>query len=121
MAAVAAVQSGRTPAPTVAWLINVARNKLIDHWRHREVEQRRLAVVDEPALSDDWEVVLDVMRSNEVLTALGAHHRSALTLRYLDGLAVREVADHLGLTIHATEALLVRARLAFRRLYGEDA
>ena len=36
------------------------------------------------------------------------------TLRYLDGLSVPEVAEHLGRTVHATEALLVRARNAFR-------
>ena len=57
-----------------------------------------------------------------VLADLGPHHRSALVLRYLDGLTVPEVADHLGRTVHATEALLVRARRAFRTLYeqGDD-
>ena len=50
-----------------------------------------------------------------------AHHRAALTLRYLDGLPVPEVASHLDRTVHATEALLVRARAAFRRIYeGEE-
>jgi RNA polymerase sigma-70 factor (ECF subfamily) len=52
-----------------------------------------------------------------VLDALGAHHRAALTLRYLDGLPVAQVAEHLGRTVHATEALLVRARSAFRAAY----
>ena len=47
--------------------------------------------------------------------------RAALTLRYLDGLPVPEVARHLDRTVHATEALLVRARAAFRRIYeGEE-
>ena len=51
----------------------------------------------------------------------GPHHRAALTLRYLDGLPVPEVARHLDRTVHATEALLVRARAAFRLLYeGEE-
>ena len=54
-----------------------------------------------------------------MLATLGAHHRAALTLRYLDGLSVPEVAQHLGRTVHATEALLVRARTAFRRAYEE--
>ena len=49
--------------------------------------------------------------------ALGPHHRAALTLRYADGLPVPEVAEHLGRTVHATEALLVRARRAFRSRY----
>ncbi len=57
--------------------------------------------------------------AHQVLARLGAHHQSALTLRYLDGLAVSDVAEHLGRTVHATEALLVRARLAFRRAYDD--
>jgi DNA-directed RNA polymerase specialized sigma24 family protein len=43
--------------------------------------------------------------------------RAALTLRHLDGLSVPEVATVLGRTVHATEALLVRARNAFRASY----
>ena len=51
------------------------------------------------------------------------HHRAALTLRYADGLPVPDVAECLGRTVHATEALLVRARRAFRSRYeeGDDA
>ena len=60
-----------------------------------------------------------VLARTDVLGRLGAHHRAALTLRYLDGLPVAEVADHLGRTLHATEALLVRARRAFRSAYEE--
>ena len=41
-----------------------------------------------------------------------------ITLRYLDGLSVPEVAQHLDRTVHATEALLVRARNAFRVAYA---
>ena len=39
------------------------------------------------------------------------------TLRYVDDLPVAQVADDLGRTLHATEALLVRARSAFRTAY----
>ncbi len=65
--------------------------------------------------------MLDRHRVAVVLGQLGSHHRSALTLRYVDGLSVADVAETLGRTLHATEALLVRARLAFRGLYeGSD-
>ncbi|MGH3972995.1 MAG: RNA polymerase sigma factor, partial [Pseudonocardiaceae bacterium] len=57
--------------------------------------------------------------AHQVLDALGPHHRAARTLRYLDGLPVAQVAEHLGRTMHATEALLVRARAAFRATYEE--
>ncbi len=57
------------------------------------------------------------MVANQVLDGLGAHHRIALTLRYVDGLPVTEVASVIDRSVHATEALLVRARRAFRRAY----
>ncbi len=119
MAAVAAVQQDRVPEMSVAWLIGVARHKLVDHWRHQEVVHRKLAVVEHDTVDDDWDVVLDRLRAEAVLAELGAHHRSVLTLRYLDGLSVAEVAEVLDRTVHATEALLMRAKAAFRRAHGE--
>jgi RNA polymerase sigma-70 factor (ECF subfamily) len=122
----------RTSRPSRSWqpctpyasraLIGVARHKLADHWRRVEREQRGLRLLDgQPAGVDDpWETVVDRIRAREVLDRLGAHHRAALTLRYLDGLPVPEVARHLDRTLHATEALLVRARAAFRRIYGGE-
>ena len=57
-----------------------------------------------------------------VLEQLGPANRLALTLRYLDGLSIPEMARELGRSRHATEALVVRARAAFRRAYeGEEA
>jgi RNA polymerase sigma-70 factor, ECF subfamily len=121
LAAVAAVVRRPPSELTVGWLIGIARHKLVDHWRRLEREQRRLrAVADEPdgvAVIDEWDVRLDALAARDVLAQLGAHHRAALTLRYLDGLAVPEVASVLDRTVHATEALLVRARAAFRQRY----
>ena len=121
LAAVTAVQRGAVPDLTVAWLVGVARHKLVDHWRREAREERKLRVLaDEPQGDDDpWDERIDRALAHEALARLGPHHRSALTLRYLDGLPVPEVAEHLGRTVHATEALLVRARTAFRRTYGE--
>ena len=121
MAAVDAVRRRTVPSMSVAWLIGVARHKLVDHWRRQAREERNLMVAHaEPVPNDDpWDAALDAARAREVLATLGAHHRAALTLRYLDGLSVPEVAEHLGRTVHATEALLVRARVAFRRSYEE--
>jgi RNA polymerase sigma-70 factor (ECF subfamily) len=114
----AAVDTVRRDQPvTVAWLIGVARHKLVDHWRRQVREERNLALVP-PEPERPWEdCVLDAVTAREVLGRLGPHHRLALTLRYLDGLPVPEVARLLDRTVHATEALLVRARAAFRRAY----
>jgi RNA polymerase sigma-70 factor, ECF subfamily len=107
------------PGPiTAAWLIGTARHKLVDHWRRKEREERSLRLVGSgPATADPWEVRLDVLRAQQVLESLAPQHRAALTLRYLDDLPVPEVAALLQRTVHATEALLVRARAAFRRAY----
>ncbi|UVS79386.1 RNA polymerase sigma factor SigM [Actinokineospora sp. UTMC 2448] len=117
LAAVAAARRPGADTPSVPWLIGVARHKLADHWRR--VARERLRVVEDPGVEDPWEVRLDAILARQTLAALGPHHRAALTLRYLDGLPVPEVAAHLGRTVHATEALLVRARAAFRRAYPE--
>ena len=60
------------------------------------------------------------MAAHRTLAELAPQHRSALTLRYLDGLPVREVASCLGRTEGATEALLVRAKAAFRNQYQAE-
>jgi len=122
LAAVAAARKPGAPEPSVPWLIGVARHKLADHWRRLEREERGLRLLDAPAepAADPWDATVDAIRARSVLDGLGPHHRAALTLRYLDGLPVPEVADCLGRTVHATEALLVRARTAFRRSYREE-
>lgn len=105
---------------TTAWLIGVARHKLADHWRW-PARQDRLADAEGPPddVADPWDARLDVLTARQVLQRLGGHHRAALTLRYLDGLSVPETAAVLDRTVYATEALLVRARRAFRAEYEE--
>ena len=113
----------RRPPPelSIAWLVTVARHKLVDHWRSDERVRRGQAALalETATVEDPWEAQLDVTRAREVLSSMGGHHRAVLSLRYLDGLPVAAVAEHMGRTPHATEALLVRARQAFRRAYEE--
>jgi RNA polymerase sigma-70 factor, ECF subfamily len=116
LAAVRAEADGRGPT-TVPWLIGTARHKLVDHWRRREREERGLRLLDGEGTEDPWDAELDALRAAEVLDQLSPTHRAALTLRYLDDLPVPQVAALLARTLHATEALLVRARAAFRRVY----
>jgi RNA polymerase sigma-70 factor, ECF subfamily len=102
---------------TVAWLIGIARHKLIDEWRRAARRPRSERLDDEGAAQDQvtddgvvWDAIIDRHLVADVMVELGPHHRSALTLRYFDGLPVPDVAAHLGRTVEATETLLVRAR-----------
>ena len=81
----------------------------------------KLAYDEGATVVEPWDVHLDSAHAHEVLALLAPQQRLALTLRYLDGLPVVQVASELGRTLHATETLLVRSRAAFRRAYEEGA
>lgn len=121
MAAVAALKRPGAPSVTVAWLIGIARHKLVDHWRRGERERRGLAAVGPEQPDDPWQELLDTSAAYSALARLPGPQRAALALRYLDGLPVTEIADHLDRTVKGTETLLVRARAALRRIYQEEA
>ena len=123
MAAVAAVNDGSVDSVSVGWLIVVARRRLVDYWRRLEVEQRSLRVIRDASdmATDPWDEVLDVEAARSALEGVRPNYRAALTLRYIDGLSVPEVAQLLGRSIHATEGVLQRARVALRRAYEEGA
>src|ERR1700749_4778877 len=110
MAAVAAMQRPNPPSMSVAWLIGIARHKLVDHWRRSERDEHRFRVLagEHTDCVGPCGQEMDGLLAKEVLARLSGTHRVALTLRYLDGLPVPEVAEYLGRTVHATEALLVR-------------
>src|SRR5438128_12346432 len=46
LAAVNASRAGNLAEVSTAWLVGVARHKLVDHWRRLEREQRSLAAVE---------------------------------------------------------------------------
>jgi RNA polymerase sigma-70 factor (ECF subfamily) len=117
----AAMDTARRDDPpdiTVAWLIGVARHKLADHFRRR----RAIPVAEVPESAeppDTWDAELDRIVAESTLAQLSEPHRAVLTLRYMDDCSVTECAELIGRTVHATEALLVRARRSFRRHYEE--
>jgi RNA polymerase sigma-70 factor (ECF subfamily) len=104
------------------WLIATARNKLVDHWRARAREDRKLGLVHgaPPAPDGDMPPINDLGAADAALATLNPTYRAALVLRYVDDLSVPDVAAHLGRTVEATEQVLTRARVAFRHAYEES-
>ena len=124
LAAVDAVQRDRVPDLTVAWLIGVARHKLVDHWRRQEREEAKLALAadadaDADAI-DEWDVQLDAIRAHDVLAAWRRTTGSRSTLRYLDGLPVPEVATCSTAPSTPPRRCSCAPGSAFRRAYGEE-
>ncbi len=120
----AAMDAARKPDPppiSVPWLIGVARHKLADHYRRRS-DRFTTPVAEIPEMvdaEDNWDAELDRIIAESVLAQLSESHRTVLALRYMDDRSVPECARVIGRTVHATEALLVRARRAFRAQYPE--
>jgi RNA polymerase sigma-70 factor, ECF subfamily len=121
LAAMDAARRSATPPISVPWLIGVARHKLADHYRRR-MDRFSVPVADLPEpvdAGDDWDAELDRLVAEATLARLSEPHRTVLALRYLDDRSVGECAELIGRTVHATEALLVRARRAFRAEYPD--
>ncbi|MGH3551698.1 MAG: RNA polymerase sigma factor [Mycobacterium sp.] len=121
LAAMDAARKKEPPPIAVPWLLGVARHKLADHYRRRP-DRLTVPVADLPEpvdAVDDWDAELDRMVAESVLTRLSEPHRTVLALRYMDDCSVPECAELIGRTVHATEALLVRARRAFKLHYPE--
>lgn len=118
LAAMDSARKSPSPPVSVPWLIGVARHKLADHYRRHRDPATPVADVPEPtAHVDDWDAELDRIVAEATLAQLSEPHRAVLTLRYMDDRSVPECAELIGRTVHATEALLVRARRAFREHY----
>lgn len=109
------------------WLHTVARNLCYDELRRRRRDPRELAgeasedqLLQLPAPAHAFDPVV-ASEANELRRELWAvaqrlpeKYRLVLTLRELQGLSYRRIAQVMGLTESAVETLLYRARLRFK-------
>jgi RNA polymerase sigma factor (sigma-70 family) len=120
LAAVRAAESFRGEAAVSTWMCGIARHLVARHYeseRRAEVTRSKLRAVEE---SDDREE--ELLRREEVAQALGrlpVLHRQVLVLKYLDGLAVTEIAEEVGRSRVQVQSLLQRARDGLRRELGD--
>jgi RNA polymerase sigma-70 factor, ECF subfamily len=108
---------------SVTWLCSIARNKLTDHYRERDRQRRRhLQLVVREIKSEQPGPDHEVGDRDAVVSALRQLpdiERTALVLRYVDDLSVREVAALLGRSVDGTDAVIRRAKERFRSIYPE--
>jgi RNA polymerase sigma-70 factor (ECF subfamily) len=112
-------------APKIAgWLAAVVRFKAADYQRSVIRARQKLSFVAMTAAEGETAsplAPLEVAETREavlsVLNELPERQRAVLEWKYLDALGVREIAERLGETEKAVEAVLYRARREFRRLF----
>jgi RNA polymerase sigma-70 factor (ECF subfamily) len=105
-----AIQQGTRPRKAENWLLTIAHNELRRHFRTRQGRPLEVELDDElaqpvPERSDPS--VADVVRA---LQQLPPAQRSALVMREFEGRSYAEVAEIMGVSKSALEALLFRAR-----------
>ena len=114
--AVRSASSYRGEAALSTWLCTIARRRLARHYeQERRAEVARSGLRALPEAPGDGDAL---EQRDEVVRALGrlpATHRQVLVLKYLDGLAVEQVAAELGRTKVQVQSLLQRARDGLRR------
>ena len=120
-AAVASIGNGKATIVSVPWLIGVARHKIVDHYRRKGREDRKVARVRaktsqrEELLTWQGEDARD--KALAALDRLPGNQKAAMVLRYFDDLPVPEIAKALRKSVHATESLLARGRESFKSFY----
>lgn len=110
----------REPGKFPAWLTAMARNRSCDLLR-----KRRTVPLDDngPEIPDTQTVRPDVQMAGEdlrgrvksALSRLPEQHRTALTLRYLEGMDHHSIETTMGLTNGALRGILGRALAAMRK------
>jgi RNA polymerase sigma-70 factor (ECF subfamily) len=115
------VQMVRRGSPDVVdggWLIVTCRSRFLDRLRsQRRREAREHAAVRQLPVAV---ATPEGGSASDRLAGLPADQRAALVLRYVDDLAVPEVARLLGRSVHATESLLARGRAGLRARMGTE-
>lgn len=117
-AAAAAYRAGRSTEITPAWLMAVARNKVIDRWRQSASRSSKLHLL-RPHIADHdiWASDDTSWRVIDALDQVDELSRTALVLRYVEGYPVPEIARRLGRSTKATNSVLGRARKKLQRAY----
>jgi RNA polymerase sigma-70 factor (ECF subfamily) len=123
------LDSYRGEAALFSWLCSICRFEISGHFKRELRSPPRVDLLEEsgalrevleslPASLDDPENELlrsEVARLvHEAVDHLPSHYGRVLEWKYSDGLAVKEMAELLGMTPKAVESVLTRARLAFR-------
>ena len=107
------------------FLFAICQHKVVDFYRRKKLrhavfsQMPQLEMLISPLLSpeDELDGVLAREKIQSVFTRLLPRYRQILTLKYIEGRSVGEIAKKLTLTFKSAESQLFRARRAFVELF----
>ncbi len=112
-------ESYRSYASLQTYLFRITRNLCIDHLRKKRPET--MTGIPEPICSQTPLCHLCAGELREqidgVISDLPENQRAAINLRHEQGMSYKEISETLGVTVHAVESLLTRARRTFRNRF----
>lgn len=107
------------------WLYRIVYNRCIEsrrrYARHNE-KQAKLAkqMEQEEMTSEDPAMKLNVTsKVHEAIAKMSGENRRLVTLRYVSGLSLQEIATVLDISLSATKMRLYRAQEKFKEIYTE--
>ena len=105
---------------SVGWLITVARNKLFDVFRRQVTHEEKLQLVaNQGSMGGDVDIT-ERLRVEAALGVLPMHYRLVLTLHYINGMTVRDIAAELDKSLKSVEGLITRARRELTAVLDAD-
>jgi RNA polymerase sigma-70 factor (ECF subfamily) len=121
--ALGSIDTLRDPACLTPWMVKVAvltaRTCLQRRQRNRWLRlfaPVELAEVDGAEYEHDWDALAELRVTYELLERLPADERIVLTLRFIDGMALAELAEACNVSLATAKRRLKRAELRFSAL-----
>ncbi|WP_338050282.1 sigma-70 family RNA polymerase sigma factor [Pseudomonas typographi] len=108
------------------FLVQIARNLVVDQWRRQRVEQAYLQSIahlgepDTPSLETRAIVVETLVRIDNMLDAMPAKVREAFLLSQFEGLSYAQIASRLKVSLSSVQKYMTRAiQACYQVLYSE--
>lgn len=95
-----------------AWLFQVTRRAIVDHYRRRRAVELREDVAEKPPAKDISAEVASWL--DPMMSLIPEEDREALRLTDLEGLSQKELAVKLGLSLPGAKSRVQRARLRLK-------
>lgn len=108
------------------WLVTIARNTFIDHYRHRNVRDE-LDKIDSVTNGDFVEetpeelIIMDERRREmeHNIESLSRNYRKIIEMRYYQGLSYEEIAEELSIPVGTVKTRLFRAKERLNELINK--